>query len=306
MRFEALRSFKALVETGSYTGAAAALFLSPTTVHGHIRAIEEEMGATLVTFSNRRLELTQAGGQFLLFAERSLTDWSGIQDNIRGLAHPAAERLNVVSLHGPSVHLLPPAVRAFQEQAPGTRVVIEARGVGESFAALLSGQVDLAVTNDLHTDMATGQYAATVLYEDELVLVVRRDEPERDPLALLARYPIATQAPTSGYRQYLERWAREQGLQLRIQYEHGAFDGICAYVLAGGCVGMVAGYVARTGPLRGQLRELALPGFALHRRVIAIHPVHPRPVAAAFIQFCQRFYAASGSRQPAGEPHLLR
>ncbi len=290
MRIEALRSFKALVETGSYAGAAEALFLSPTTVHGHIRAIEEEMGATLVAFSNRRLELTRAGGQFLLFAERTLADWSGIQDTISGLSHQAEERLTVVALHGPSVHLLPPVVRAFQEQFPGTRISIEARGVGESFAALLSGQADVAVSNDLHTDIATGQYTATVLYDDDLVLVVRRDEPETDGLALLARYPVASQAPTSGYRRYLERWAREQGIHPRIVYEHSAFDGIIAYVLAGECVGMVAGYVARSGPLRHQLRELDLPGFELRRKVIAIHHQHPRPLAAEFIAFLAGFY----------------
>jgi DNA-binding transcriptional LysR family regulator len=143
MRYESVRSFLALVESGSYAAAGEALFMSPTTVHGHVRALEQELGATLVTFTNRRLGLTRAGLRFLLFAERSQADFEAVMEDISGLAHRDEERLHIVSLHGPSVHLLPPVVRAFEQRHPNARVSVEAKGVGESLASLMCGQAEL-------------------------------------------------------------------------------------------------------------------------------------------------------------------
>jgi DNA-binding transcriptional LysR family regulator len=290
MRLEAIRSFIALVETGSYTAAAEALFLSPTTVHGHVRSLEDELGASLVSFTNRKLGLTRAGSRFLLFAKRSLSEFDETRDDIAGIAHQDAARLHVVSLHGPSIHLLPPVIRAFEQERPGIRVSVEAKGVGESFAALISGQADLIISNEIHTDLATGHYTFTDLYEDDLVLVVRPEDYQPPDVELLTRFPVATQLPVSRYRQYLEKWAREREIPLWIAYEHTAFDGIVSFVLEGNCIGMVAGYMARFGPFRDRLRVLDLPGFELRRTVIGVHSVQPDPLTEEFMRFFRRFF----------------
>lgn len=292
MRLEAIRSFVALVETGSYTAAAEALFLSTTTVHGHVRALEEELGASLVNFSNRKLGLTRAGSRFLLFAERSLTEFNAAREDIAGIAHQDEDRLRVVSMHGPSIHLLPPVIRAFEQARPGVRVSVEAKGVGESFAALFSGQADLIISNELHTDLAAGQYAATELCRDRLVLVIRQEDYEPPDLALLLRYPVATQPRASRYRQYLEKWAREREVSLNIAYEHTSFDGIVAFVLAGETTGMVAGYVTQFEPYRDRLRVLDLPEFNLSRRIIGVHSVRPDPLTEEFMLFFRGHFAA--------------
>jgi DNA-binding transcriptional LysR family regulator len=282
-----------LVETGSYVAAAEAQFLSATTLHGHVKTLEEEVGADLVTFSGRRLELTRAGSRFLVFAQRALAEYDDLHGELAASARRPAGHLRIASLHGPSIYLLPPVVRAFQAARPEVTVSIEAKGVGESLAALVSGEVDLAVTNDLHADLATGLLDQSFLCEDELVLAVRRDcyaEPVR---TLLERYPLAVQPPSSRYRQYVERWTRSQGIEPRMVYEHTSFDGILAYVLAGECVGMMASYVVERGPLRRKLRVLDLPGFSFKRQVIALHPARPDRLVAEFVQAFRLHYRAA-------------
>jgi DNA-binding transcriptional LysR family regulator len=290
MRLDAIRTFVTLVQTGSYAAAAEALFLSTTTAHGHVKSLEEELKATLVSFSNRRLELTRAGSRFFVFAERILEEYAQAEEEISGIARQNAKQLRIVSLHGPSIHLLPLVVSAFHAEHPDVVVSVYARGVGESLAALVSGEADLAVLNDLHLDSATGVFGASTLYDDSLVLVIRADQYEPPDLALLERYPLAVQPSGSAYRQYVQRWARHERITIDAAYEHTSFDGILSYVMAGGCIGMMAGYIPRFSPMADRLRVLELPRFSLQRKVIAVHPIRPDWLSAEFIDFFQRFY----------------
>ena len=97
----------------------------------------EELKAALVSFSNRRLELTRAGSRFFVFAERILEEYAQVEEEISGIARQNAKQLRIVSLHGPSIHLLPPVVSAFHVEHPDAVVSVYARGVGESLAALV-------------------------------------------------------------------------------------------------------------------------------------------------------------------------
>lgn len=58
-------TFIAVAESGSFTKAAEALYITPTAVMKQINALEERVGITLFTRTNHGLELTAAGRSFL-------------------------------------------------------------------------------------------------------------------------------------------------------------------------------------------------------------------------------------------------
>ena len=60
-----LTTFIAVAESGSFTKAAEALYITPTAVMKQINALEERVGITLFTRTNHGLELTAAGRSFL-------------------------------------------------------------------------------------------------------------------------------------------------------------------------------------------------------------------------------------------------
>ncbi len=303
MRLEALKSFTHLVRAGSYPAASEELFLSPTTIHGHVKSLEDELQATLVHFNGRKLELSRAGSRFFVFAERMLEERSKMEADILGLARADSQRLRISSLHGPSVHLLPPAIAAFRAENPSVTVTVTANGVGECVAALVSGQCDIAFLNDLHEDELPGSFGMTPLYEDSLEFIIRSDYYEEPAIGLLTKYPLALQPNSSNYRQQIEKWARREGIPLQTAYEHTSFDGLLAFVMLGGCVGMVGGYVPRLTVNNGQIRTLDLPNFNLRRRVTALHPVRMDPLSADFISFFRSFYAGRGGVDPSDYPN---
>lgn len=59
-----MATFAAVVEQGSFVGAARALGTTTSAVSQHIRALEKEVGVTLLVRSTRQLALTTAGQRF--------------------------------------------------------------------------------------------------------------------------------------------------------------------------------------------------------------------------------------------------
>lgn len=60
-----LTTFISVVENGSFTKAADALFITPTAVMKQINTLEERLGITLFDRTNHGLQLTEAGKSFL-------------------------------------------------------------------------------------------------------------------------------------------------------------------------------------------------------------------------------------------------
>jgi DNA-binding transcriptional LysR family regulator len=292
MRIDAIRSFLRLVEAGSYTGAAELLFMSPTTLHSHVKSIEDELNMTLVTFDGKRMELTRAGAEFLLFAERTIAEFDVLRDGLAGLTRPSQTTLRIVSLSAPAVHLLPSVVDAFQRVHPDVHVSVDTRRAGEAIAALVSKQADLAIVHEAHAVHVRDVFLTSLLFEDRLAAVIRRNLYEPPDAALMERYPLAVQPSANSLsRQYVERWARERNVQIRAHYEHASFDGILTYVMAADCVGIVGGYVASSSPVAAMIQQLDLPSFDHVRRIVALYPATSNEAVRAFVEFAYSFYA---------------
>lgn len=291
MRLDAIRSFITVVEEGSYAAAAESLYTSPTTLHSHVKSIQDELAVPLMTFSGRRLELTAAGHQFLLFAQQVIVDYDTLTQDITNRVRPERSKIRVVSPHGPAVHLIPPVVRDFEDDHEDLLVMIETSLKGESIAALASNQADIAVLNDVASvHHLTDVFEVATVYEDRLVAIIDHDISDASGTELFSRYPVAAQPSGSPSRQYFERWARENSVAADVKFEHSTFDGIKSYVMDAGCIGIVSEYIVKTAPDPGRLRIIDLPDFELPRRIVALY--HPRPSArvASFVEALSSYY----------------
>ena len=73
-RFDQLRCFAAVVETGSFTAAAARLDVAKSAVSRRVAALERRLGGQLIHRTTRALELTDAGRALYERAVRLLAD----------------------------------------------------------------------------------------------------------------------------------------------------------------------------------------------------------------------------------------
>jgi DNA-binding transcriptional LysR family regulator len=73
-RFNALQTFIAIAEQGSFAGAARSLGQSPPAVTRAISALEELLGTRLFLRTTRSVRLTESGERFLIDGKRILSD----------------------------------------------------------------------------------------------------------------------------------------------------------------------------------------------------------------------------------------
>lgn len=72
MTIEQMREFVILAEERNYLVAADMLYSTQTTLSRHIMAMEKELGFPLFNRSTKRIELTQEGSRFLVYARRAM------------------------------------------------------------------------------------------------------------------------------------------------------------------------------------------------------------------------------------------
>ena len=125
-----METFWAVLEHGTLTAAANALFITQPTLTNRIQSLETEVGAQLFHRKKgvRHIELTEAGQRFLPLAYR----WQALLDETRGVAETASrELLRIGAVFSSNQYILPAAYRRFlRRKLPVALWVQTLRGSG--------------------------------------------------------------------------------------------------------------------------------------------------------------------------------
>lgn len=125
-----METFWAVLEHGTLTAAANALFITQPTLTNRIQSLETEVGTQLFHRKKgvRHIELTEAGQRFLPLAYR----WQALLDETRGVAETASrEFLRIGAVFSSNQYILPAAYRRFlRRKLPVALWVQTLRGSG--------------------------------------------------------------------------------------------------------------------------------------------------------------------------------
>jgi DNA-binding transcriptional LysR family regulator len=121
-RFDNMRVFAKVVESGSFTGAAARLGISASMVSQHVKELEERLAARLLNRTTRKVSLTETGRAYFERCTRLLADLEETEQAVSDMhaAPRGALRLNAVPSFG-ILHLAP-AIADFTARFPGISV----------------------------------------------------------------------------------------------------------------------------------------------------------------------------------------
>jgi hypothetical protein len=120
-----LQALRAVVETGTVTGAATRLHCTQPQASRLIASLEQELGFKVFSRHKRRLAMTQEGRVFYREIERVLTDFDGISNVIRDLRRTDEPRLRIVSQSFLVQTLVPAALTAFVRREPRLRYTLD-------------------------------------------------------------------------------------------------------------------------------------------------------------------------------------
>jgi DNA-binding transcriptional LysR family regulator len=262
-----LRIFVAVIEAGSLTGAAARLGMTKTVVSVHIRKLEEEVGASLLHRTTRRLSLTDAGEVFYDASRRILRE---TEEAVAAAGQASVEPRGLLRVTAPIEYcasmVAPVAVRL---RARYPQLEIELLS-GDRVADLVGEGIDVAIRVGRLADSSM-QAVRLASFADWLVaspaLLAQTGAPQTPEEAATMPF-VALSVLSKPYSWTFER----DGVRQPVRLGQGLACNTAIAVLsaaqhAGGMAilpdHMVAASV-RTGQLVRLLPEWTLPGGGIH------------------------------------------
>ena len=157
--------FAETVAAGSMSGAARRLGMSPSAVSQTIRALEVQVGITLLHRTTRKLTLTEAGERCYPHCRRLLEAASAAADSLAHARDAPTGELRVAAPIGFAAYVAP-ALAPVLARAPGLRLLLL---LDDALIDLVDARIDIAIRVGRLTD---SNRIARKLCEFEMILCV--------------------------------------------------------------------------------------------------------------------------------------
>ncbi|WP_042937126.1 LysR substrate-binding domain-containing protein, partial [Pseudomonas gingeri] len=213
-----LRAFDAVAREGSFTRAAARLFISQPAVTGHIKALEEHYQITLLRRTARRVELTEQGTRLAAITRAMF----GLAEEARVMLEANRQLLTgrlEVAADGP--HMVMPMLASLRARYPGITVNLRLGNAQGTLAALLAEHADVAVLTEVEPRKGLHLQA---LSESRICVLVPAGHPwaaEREGIALqrLDQVIMVLREPSSITRRTFDQACGLAGVIPRVLLE---------------------------------------------------------------------------------------
>lgn len=212
-----LRSFLAVVRTGSVTVAADELYVTQPSVSAAVSALSKEIGVELTERVGRNIRPSPAGEAFAPFA----ADVVGLLDQGSRAAHEASGaaglELRIAAVTTAAEYLVPPLIRAFADLRPELTLTVDVGNRDHVLARLASHEDDVAIGGRPPPD---GRLTGESFLANPNVLITAPDDPLASrrsvPVSELESRPWLLRESGSGTRTMTEEFLLRHDLHPRV------------------------------------------------------------------------------------------
>lgn len=296
MNIKQLEVFLAVAETGSFSKAANARFITQSTVSQHISSLEEEFELPLFDRTGKGALLTEAGkllathaGRILAGvreAERDLNRFRGLEEAI----------LNVGGSNIPADYMIPAALPRLLQRFPGLTITVcqgDSRGILDR---LLKEEVEICVVGSI---FPLEGIEFLPMGTEVIRLIVCSGHPwvKRRSVAIteIEGEPLIFREPGSGTGKTVLDTLSRAGLNranLKIKAVLGSNEAIKQAVLGGLGVSFVSELSVRQELERGELAFVDVDGVEIVRsfHLVIRSGRALSPAAQAFVSIMREIY----------------
>ena len=284
-----LEVFVRVAECGSFTEAAEQLYLSQSTVSGHIASLEQALGATLLSRNTKmKTSLTPQGREVLASAREIVAQCRTLSGQTAALPNEIIIGASTV----PANHLLPGYMADYLHKCPECRFVIKKGDSSAVHEMLLRHEVQLALVGTV-LDRQHLFYRPVI--EDHLVVITANTEEFRQlqkseiPGKLLLDRPLIFRETGSGTQRVIDEYLSGSNIDTKSIHVIARIDSpeaILNAVSSGVGISVVSSLAAQTGVASGALLsfELDQPPVLRHIYLAWLKQSHLSPSAEAFAE----------------------
>ena len=180
-----LRSFLAIANELSFSRAAQKLRIAQPALTAHIRQLEQAVGASLFTRTNRVSGLTPAGLALIAEAQAIISRTDALSSVVAKAQEGSTGVLRVGIIPPAAIVPVAEALRAFAGKYPGVVISVRQGNQDKLVGKLVAGELDLVVGRSCGGDPHQRLHEKHLFTETQGILL-RED----DPLAKLATIPV--------------------------------------------------------------------------------------------------------------------
>jgi DNA-binding transcriptional LysR family regulator len=262
MNSDDVRTFVAVVEAGSISGAARELYLSQPAVSRRVQRLEQAIGVPLIDRRKRPFALTDVGRAAVERCRRLLS----ATDELKGLAEGGVlptQELRMGVAHALTEFALAEPVDAMRREFPAVAVRLHTGWSRDLLARVRSGALGASVILLPERDAEPGGVSARKLASEHLAVVAPRNWPSRTyPVRELDGTGWILNPEGCAARAELERQLARARLPLRVSVETYNYELQLRLIARGRGLGLVPNRLFLRSPTRKKLRKLSVRGLS--------------------------------------------
>jgi DNA-binding transcriptional LysR family regulator len=273
--FRELEIFCKVVELGSFSKAAKAVFLVQASVSERIASLEKKIGTRLLDRMGRKVIPTAAGELLHKHATLLIEMKETAQLEMEKFLGLEQGEISMGGSTIPGEYILPAIIGRFNKKYPRLLVKLKISDSNDIENRVLTGQLELGVigSKSTHANILSQQ-----LWEDKLVLAAPADHPLAHQKAVslkeLRETPFILREEGSGTLKILEAYLHESGENgtedFQVSARFGSSTAVKEGIKSGLGLSVLSARAIETELKAGLLRVLKIKGVSISRNFFLI------------------------------------
>ncbi|MEQ1839081.1 MAG: LysR family transcriptional regulator [Verrucomicrobiales bacterium] len=261
MHIETFQVFCDLVETTSFSEAAARNGITQSAVSQQIRALEERFKVTLVERGRRNFSVTPEGEAFLKAAQRILKAYHSIEEDLGTMRNVVAGPLTIATVYSIGFHELPPFLETYRQLFPEVDLQVHYRRSNQVYADVSENLADLGLV--AYPQERKGVEIEPA-WKDKLVVICPPNHPlaKRTALDLKAidGQRFISFEPDLPTRKAIDDMFTQAGIQIKEVVEFDNIETVKRGVLIENAISIVPSESVKSEVKSGTLAQITING----------------------------------------------
>jgi LysR family transcriptional regulator, transcriptional activator of the cysJI operon len=200
-----LKAFCLIVETGSFSKAASAKFMTQSAMSHLIKNLEEEIGVRLLNRQGKNVIPTPAGKVFYEHAKQILEQYRNMENGVYAVVQKVQGRLSIGASVTAATYLLPQVFYNFIKIYPEVEIDLSVGNTERILSGLIEGKIDAGIVEG---KIRMANICLKEIADDEVVVVASENHPlvKKQQLTIddLISQPFIMPAAGSGLREFID------------------------------------------------------------------------------------------------------
>lgn len=295
-----LEAFVSVVDRGSFSRAAEALYLTQPTISAHVAALERKLNIKLLVRTTKEIYPSDAGNLLYDYAKEILRLRTSAVQAIKAFSHEMRGSISVAASTIPGQYYLPKLIQGFRAEYPDISFSVQLLDSTEVAEQVAGRKTEIGFTG---TIISLSKCVYQPLAEDRLVIITPNTpryqayQSTGFPVRQLTREAFISREAGSGTRMETESFLKEMGVNakdIRIAVEVRSTESIKQMVSEGLGIAVISKSACEDYCQFKKLLAFNFDSVNLRRKLYLVRHKNSilSPIAQAFYDYAASFYTS--------------